>query len=439
VSGAVARDWWRADEPAAPEAAEQRVPLWGLVLFTIIVVLSPQEAFPALGELHIARAAAVLAVIALLVAALRGARIVPPYRGVYLVGALAAWAVTIIPFSVWPGGCVQFVLDTYLKTVVVFWLVTASVTSVANLRRVAWVLSLTMIPLAIVAVRNYLSGVYIEGSEGEAARILVYQANVANDPNSLALMLNLIMPLSIGLLFGETSRGRRVVLVGAIVVGVWAVIATFSRGGFVTLAVIGLVYLWKLRGRSERGWVVAAIIVALMALPAVPDAYWERLGTIIHYEEDPTGSSQARWENAMAAIAFVSRHPLFGAGIGMDNVAVDEIMGNNTLNVHNVFLQHAVDLGLPGLALFVWLVAETIRSATWSHRRSAEIASLSGLSRLAEAIQISLLAFVVGSQFHPVAFQIHYYYIAGLALAVKGIAEAESAKASPAKLVPPGA
>jgi putative inorganic carbon (HCO3(-)) transporter len=437
VNTSVAKEWWRSDEATAAQTEEGYVPLWGLLLFTIVVVLSPQELFPVLAPLRMAFVASILAVLALLVSGFRGASIIPRYRGVYLLGALVAWAVITVPFSLWPGASVHFLLDAYFKTLVVFWLVTATVSSVGNLRKVAWALTLMMVPLAVVAVRNYLSGAYIEGtSDAELPRILVYQAILANDPNALALMLNLILPLSVGLLFGETNRTRRMVLIGIVIIAVWAIIATFSRGGFVTLAVTALIYLWKLRRRPQRAWILAAIVVSFMAIPLVPGEYWERLRTILDYQEDPTGSAQARWAGTVAAFQFMTQHPLFGAGLGLDALALDEIMGRNALNVHNVFLQYGVDLGLPGLALFVMLVIDTIRSASWAYRRSAGIPSLRGLSSIAEGIQISLFAFVVGSQFLPVAFQIHYYYIAGLALAVKGIAESEIAKASSPELAP---
>ncbi len=150
------------------------------------------------------------------------------------------------------------------------------------------------------------------------------------------------------------------------------------------------------------------------------------MSTITDIQADPQGSAQARWMDMNAAADYVVRNPIVGAGIGMNVLALNEERGVAWVPVHNVYLQYAVDLGIPGLVLFLLLLRGCIKSATCVQRRCAGVAAFRELFYLAEAVQVSLIAFAVAALFHPVAYHFYFYYIAGLAIAVKGVYEAAS-------------
>ena len=211
-----------------------------------------------------------------------------------------------------------------------------------------------------------------------------------------------------------------------IALDVIAVILTFSRAGFLTLAVIFMVYQWKLHKRRERGWAVAALVIALVCIPLLPSGYLDRLSTITDTEADQTGSAQERWSDMVSAASFVLRNPIIGAGVGMNILALNEERGHSWQNVHNVYLQYTVDLGVPGLVLFLLLMVGCIKSAIFVQRRSAGVPAFRDLFSLAEGIQISLIAFAVAALFHPAAYHFYFYYIAGLAVAVKAVYETEN-------------
>ena len=88
-------------------------------------------------------------------------------------------------------------------------------------------------------------------------------------------------------------------------------------------------------------------------------------------------------------------------------------------NVHNVYLELATDLGVPGLILFLMVLAGCIRSAGLVMRRTAGSPPMRTLFLLAEGIKVSLIVFTIAAVFHPVAYQFYFYYMAGLALAAR--------------------
>jgi O-antigen ligase len=105
----------------------------------------------------------------------------------------------------------------------------------------------------------------------------------------------------------------------------------------------------------------------------------------------------------------------------MNSAALNEARGSAWTKVHNVYLEYAVDLGLPGLLLFLLLFHACLAKARSTRRRAASVPSLRELCCLAEGVEISLLAFAVAAFFHPVAYHFYFYYPAGLAVAVGGV------------------
>jgi O-antigen ligase len=433
-------DWWRADsrvESEVPAATHSRppgsaVPFWGLMSFTFILLLAPQTFIPELAALRIALVAAAATMAShLLDCFIRRQPFLVLTTEMSIAGCLVGWALLTAPLSYWPGGSVFFLLDFYLKTLAIFWLLGSVVNSTMRLRRVAWGLSLMGVPLAATAVNHFYSGAFMEG----ARRIVGYNAPLTGNPNDLALMLNLILPLAVALFLIHRRPLARAILLPIVVLDIVAVVMTFSRAGFVTLATILATYLGRLLRRPQRGLALVALLLLLTSIALVPPGYLDRLQTITDIEADSTGSAQARWNDTFAAIRWVLAHPILGSGIGTNAVALNEERGPYWTVIHNVYLQFAVELGLPGLILFLLLLVRSIKNATFVQRRSAPEPSLRTVFHLAEGVQTGLIAFAVAGLFSPVAYHFYFYYLAGLAVAVKAAYHAE-AGLSPATSTP---
>ena len=156
--------------------------------------------------------------------------------------------------------------------------------------------------------------------------------------------------------------------------------------------------------------------------PLLPSGYTRQLSTIANTEADATGSAGERIRDMEAAAVYAMSHPIIGAGLGNSVLALNEVRGTTWRKVHNVYLELAVELGLPGAILFVFLLRAALKSA----RRARDLARAPGGDRqvaaLADGILISLWGFVVGSIFHPVSYHLYFYYLAALAVAAYGIA-----------------
>jgi hypothetical protein len=213
-------------------------------------------------------------------------------------------------------------------------------------------------------------------------------------------------------------------------------VVTFSRAGFLTLATTLAVSVLTSTGRLDRRWAWAVLILAIVCVPLLPADYVSHLFTITDIDTDPTGSAQDRCAQQVAAGGFVVGHPVIGAGLGQNILAMNEVLGPAWLMVHNANLEYAIDLGLPGLVLFVLLVVASVRSAGRAARIGATRSGGRELAVLANGIRTSLLALAVAAFFSPVAYHFHFYYFAGLAIAARAIAEGDAVAAP---LEPPAA
>jgi len=386
------------------------------MVFMGILLVAPQGFFPILAPLRIALLAVGVALTAHVVTALTvGRPILIMTREIKISLCLLGWATVTIPFSLWPGGSVDSLTDLFVKSLVLFWLTAHTVITVPRFRQFAWGLTLMTVPISSSALVDYVSGRYVLGSQ----RIIGYEGALTSNPNDLALTLNLIIPLILALVWITRRPLPRAILPAVLGLDIAGVILSFSRGGFITLVVILAITCMGLLRSRRRAWGIALLTVFFLCLPLLPGSYWHRMATITDIESDETGSAQARRESTWGAIRFVLTHPIVGAGLGSNMLALNDEVGSTWREVHNVYLQYAVDLGLPGLGLFLALfwrcfaIASAARSAVGRRRSARE------LTQFAQATRLSLIAFGVAALFHPVAYHFYFYFLAGLASALR--------------------
>jgi O-antigen ligase len=280
-------------------------------------------------------------------------------------------------------------------------------------------LVIASVPLALVAIMHFISGDIAPGGNYQGyQRIAGYNAPLTQNPNDLALTLNLLLPFSVAHLIRARSPLVRSILTGVVLLAVAAIVLTFSRAGFLSLATMLALYLWKLSRTRQRHWALVMVLLALVLVPFLPGSYVDRIGTITNMQTDQTGSSQARWDGMVAATRLALNHPILGVGAGMNILALNETRGPLWKEVHNVYLEYGADLGLPGLALFLALLWACWSRTRWMQRVTAGVPGHEDLYQYGVAVEVSLAAFAVAGMFHPVGYHFYFYIIAGLAVAL---------------------
>jgi len=255
----------------------------------------------------------------------------------------------------------------------------------------------------------------------DGIRIAGYEAPLTGDPNDLALTLNLILGLLVGLFMATQARVRKLVLLGVMALLAAGVIASFSRGGFLALTVVAVLFVGKeakQRGPAVLGLALALLVLALIALPA---GYGDRIRSIFDTSADATGSAETRWQGMIVGLTLMLDHPLLGLGLNMHNIALAE-RGLGWNPTHSAFIQVGADLGVAGFLLYVLLFWQLFRDVRRSRTGLAPSREGRELLGLAAGVETALVAFVVGGALLPVAYRFYGFYIAGFAVAVGEIA-----------------
>ncbi len=176
-------------------------------------------------------------------------------------------------------------------------------------------------------------------------------------PNVMAGILVILLPIPLaGLFFGwKELRLRMLTMTGISVGGMALVIGlTLSRGAWMGLGVV-LIVLTLLRWK--RGWVV----VMLGGIAGVGAAYWIGISQVLNglLANSTLSGLAGRLEVWSRAIFMIQDFSITGIGMGTFGPVADAmypffLAGPGSIpHAHNLFLQIAVDLGIPGLV--IWL------------------------------------------------------------------------------------
>ncbi|MDX3662232.1 O-antigen ligase family protein [Streptomyces sp. ID05-26A] len=233
------------------------------------------------------------------------------------------------------------------------------------------------------------------------------------DPNDLAFFLVAALPLLVAL----PVRGRsRIVLLllGAVLVAGTA--ATFSRGGGIALA-CALVWLIARRALPVRAVVVTAAVAGVAALVFASTAQAE-LSRAFQEKSHIAGTNadtrMLRWQ---AASRMLADNPVLGVGPGGfrqqyaaagHNAEIDE----QTPVAHNLFLEVAAELGVPGFVLLIAFIAVGFVASERALRRVAD-------RREAVAVQAALIAVLVASIFLSEQYYLPLWSLVAIAVAIE--------------------
>ena len=402
------------------------IPFWGLMFFTFILLIAPQGFIPVLQPFRIAMLAAGLALVVYVVDRLshhRPLTSTPP--AARLIFAFTLLAAISIPFAKWPGGAFEAFFNDLLKSVLIFVLVANVLNTVHRMKLMIWSMALWATIMSWVAVRDFATGnLALQG-----VRIAGWDSPLAANPNDLALIINLILALTIGLSPAPGKPLAKVCLLGVTALLVVAVISTFSRGGLLTLITIAI--LWLIKRSRNRGLVILLLVATVpFVVIALPAGYGNRVYSIFDMSADASGSSAVRWNSMVLAWNAILTNPVLGVGLKQHGLAFVEATGgwSSWNGVHNVYLEIAADLGIPALLLYLganWYLLMSLRRSlrqitNFRGKRSREARELIALG---SGIQIALIAFLVAAFFHPVAYNFYFFYIAGFAVAHQTITE----------------
>src|SRR5215813_966117 len=143
----------------APVATQRNWGYTGLLAFTAVLLLRPQDHLPALEPLHLAEIFALVGILPMLVH--RFSHPKPGFRINLETVALIVFSgimLATVPFSVWPGGSMDVIVNSYFKIVIVFVLMMNVLNTTERLGRLMWLIVVCTGVIAGWSIFDYLRG-----------------------------------------------------------------------------------------------------------------------------------------------------------------------------------------------------------------------------------------------------------------------------------------
>ncbi|HEX3665476.1 MAG TPA: putative O-glycosylation ligase, exosortase A system-associated, partial [Rhizomicrobium sp.] len=250
--------------------------------------------------------------------------------------------------------------------------------------------------------------------------VLGPENTIIADNNQLALALLMTLPLANYLRRQSVSRYLRWGIVVGMGLTLLSVVGTYSRGAFIGLSALAVAGLF--RSRNKVVYIIFAAIVASAAVELMPQALWDRLGTIQSAQTDPSfHGREVAWQ---VAYSYAVDHFPFGAGFYGPQLAPlfhTYFPKEEPHAAHSIYFQVLGEHGFIGLALYLFLLVgalircSTIVKAT-RHRPEMEWAT-----DLARMIQMSLFAFCVAGAGLSMAYYDVFIICIGLLVSLSGI------------------
>jgi putative inorganic carbon (HCO3(-)) transporter len=205
-----------------------------------------------------------------------------------------------------------------------------------------------------------------EGLWGQLSGSLVWQnqgvmrlhgvTSLYEHPNSFS-GLGLGMLPFIYYLFPLANKWQKVFLLVLLAFALNIVLYTGSRTGYVGFLLFAAYAFWQ----SKYKWrtMIIGAIVAVVALPMIPQQYIERFASITGSEKEGQ-SKYRRLEILQDAVIIFAEHP-FGVGVAAFPFVRQERFGRSQ-DTHNLYLEVATNLGIQGLIIWAMLIFAVFRS-----------------------------------------------------------------------------
>jgi probable O-glycosylation ligase (exosortase A-associated) len=243
---------------------------------------------------------------------------------------------------------------------------------------------------------------------GGANRVLGPPATMIADNNSLAAALLVMLPLMNYLRLQSQQRSVRIVLAVSMVLTLFSVVGSYSRGALVGLLAVS-VFLWL---KSKQKFVFAIVLPVLVgsAIMFMPHDWMERMQSIGQSQAD--GSVEGRYDIWTTAWSMAVHRPLTGAGFmgPYDEDVVQHFRpGHGPRAVHSIYFEVLGEHGF--VTFFVWaaITVSAVLSARRIIRSASGVPELQWCVDLARMSQVSVVGYLVAGAFLSLSYWDFYF------------------------------
>ncbi len=262
----------------------------------------------------------------------------------------------------------------YMKDYIIVICIVYALRSAEYWKRSVWLVIITMTIVAALTAYQVLTGDYDQTFWGLATikrdQIItnVWQMRLNGpvyDPNFYGLILVMALPLVVYRIIDEKSWIIVLLGVVAALVNILANLNTYSRGSFLTMAVV--LFFIALERKVNIGLLFLVFLSVLMIMPFLPEGYTERLETLQVFSSEKDSSEvlkessfRGRTSEILSGFHMFLDHPFVGIGAGNYEVRYQEYASRVGLETrtelrqaHSLVIETIAETGLFGITTFI--------------------------------------------------------------------------------------
>lgn len=408
---------------AGATLASLRKPWIGVMSWTLVSLMSPHTQFGyAAAGWPVATGIAACTLVGLFITKEKQ----NPFMGapVWLVLAFTLWVTITLPFSIFFDSSYPL-WERSMKIFLMLFVTLALITNRPRLDVFIWI---NVVSLGYYGIKGGIFTIATGGNHRVWGPGGFIEGN-----NEVALAVISVIPLMRYLQLRLTNRYAIMAMTASMGLSAVMALGTQSRGALLGLGAMGG-YFW-LKSKNKIQWGIAIAVVGLLVLSMMPDAWWERMGTIKTYDADASamGRINAWW------MAFnLAKDKFFGGGFMIWTGSVFAIYApdpDDPHAAHSIYFQVLGEHGFVGLFIFM-----AIGAATWmTARQLVKIGKQSPDQKwawdLGAMVQVSMMGYGITGAFLSLAYYDLPYNV--MVMAVLGLKFAREEQAAAAKAVIP--
>lgn len=238
---------------------------------------------------------------------------------------------------------------------------------------------------------------------------------------------NLVCLISLPVLFSLLER-KLILKVEALcyfIILIYGIIGSNSRGGYVALTVV--LSLLLVTNFTIKRMLLLILLTGIVFMRA-SHVHLEKFISIHKEAQTQTGTGGQRLAAWRTAMKMIKANPVLGVGTGEfpnkfveysdyeDKISVGGIIGQDSLNTHNMILQVGAENGISGLAIFLLIIIFSFRDIIKVLRLCRGDPELSKLGLVAKAVFISLIGFIIAGLFGNAGYDLMFFTLVSLAV-----------------------
>ncbi len=281
------------------------------------------------------------------------------------IAALVLLAAASIWFSPDPGFSFYNYYNLMGRYILIYYLVVNNISSKSQVKSLIWVMLASATVVTVYGFYQYLFAVnisaveWVDGEQFPDLKLRVF--STMENPNLLAGLLVTMMAIGSGIGFKSDSIKTKSILFLLVILFGTCLVLTYSRGAWLSLlAVIGV---YGILCNRKIFWLLLLLPLAMLV---GHDAVLERIMSIMNPTDTSSTLRIALWEST---IAMIMDKPLLGIGWGAYWLVYPEydfFLQNENVKIfhaHNMYLNIAAEIGIPGLLVFLGIMYGHIRIA----------------------------------------------------------------------------